>query len=155
MPTKPGTRPKTKEGVGRPTMYNDTFPEKIKKYASEGYGKFQIAELLGISHESLFLYLSKYPEFSDGYKQGEQIKLDKVVRAMERKAFGYKYTETKIIKDAEGKVIRVEENHKTAHPDATTQTFILKNKRSEEWKEKSEIEHSGAGKFIDVLDKLE
>ena len=56
---------------GRPTKYRPEYCEKIIKAMSKGLSKAAASAECGFSHDSLYRWEKKYPEFSDAIKEGE------------------------------------------------------------------------------------
>lgn len=58
--------------VGRPTDYRpDWMLAKVVDLMSEGASKTEVAAELGVTKETLYQWINKYPEFSDAIKKGE------------------------------------------------------------------------------------
>jgi len=60
--------------VGRPSEYRPEWMlSKVIDIMSEGASKVEVAAELGITKETLYQWVQKYPEFSDSIKKGEQL----------------------------------------------------------------------------------
>ena len=129
---------------GRPLEYNpETHPAIAENLSNEGCTQSEIAEKIGVHPATITDWKHKYPEFSEALKRGKQKPDDIVQKSLYTRAIGYEYTETKIVKDETGCIIKTETVTKQMAPDVGAQCMWLKNRRPEEWRDKQEIEHSG------------
>jgi hypothetical protein len=128
---------------------------QVEAWCRDGLIDEQIAHNLGISIDTFYKYKKEHTEFSESLKRGKEIVDIEVENALLKKTKGYnvqlvKTFKTKHIKyDENGKKISedeiletgVDEVHVPA--DTTAQIFWLKNRKPAEWRDKSDIEHSG------------
>lgn len=56
---------------GRPTHYRKEMIDEVVPLMSKGYSKEALAGHLGISKDTLYEYIKKYPDFADAIKRGE------------------------------------------------------------------------------------
>ena len=68
---------------------------KVTKWAKGGLFDCQIAEKMGISKQTFYDWLKKYPEFTDAIKKGKEIADKEIVNALYKRALGYSYKEVK------------------------------------------------------------
>jgi transposase-like protein len=131
--------------MGRPSPYNpDIHPETARSLARKGKTNLQIAQAIGVSLDTIQVWINQYPEFSEALKEGKAPADAKVEKSLFQRAIGYKYTEKKVIQLPDG-TIRKEVTEKEVAPDVTAQIFWLKNRLPDEWRDKSNLEHSGPG----------
>jgi hypothetical protein len=97
-----------------------------------------------VSLDTIQVWINQYPEFSEALKEGKAPADAKVEKSLYQRAIGYKYTEKKVIQLPDG-TIRKEVTEKEVAPDVTAQIFWLKNRLPDEWRDKSNLEHSGPG----------
>ena len=109
------------------------YLEKIKEWAAD-YTDRQIADKLGIGETSFYRYKNKYPELEKALEDGKKNLVKQLKDTLKKKAKGFYYEETKIIKihnpdeDAETEWIeRIEVNRKYAQPDTGAAHLLLKN----------------------------
>ena len=109
------------------------YLEKIKEWAAD-YTDRQIADKLGIGETSFYRYKNKYPELEQALEDGKKNLVKQLKDTLKKKAKGFYYEETKIIKihnpdeDAETEWIeRIEVNRKYAQPDTGAAHLLLKN----------------------------
>ena len=108
-----------------------------------------IAERLEINSCTLYSWLKKHESFRLNYEEGYLLAHAKVQRSLFNRAIGYNIEEvdTKITKDAKGKIKSITTNQKTKHivGDTQAQIFWLKNRMPEYWKDKVEEDDGGKG----------
>lgn len=128
------TQNKSKAGR-KGKYYTNVLPklETITGWARDGLSDEQIARNLDISHESFYKYKREHTEFSDALKRGKEDAIYEVENALFKTAIGYYYTEEEVTKS--GAKVDVTRYSK---PNTTAQIFFLKNKRPDEWREKTE-----------------
>lgn len=102
--------------VGRPSLFNAALSAKICEMYEAGSTLDEIAENIGVSVRTLFLWRANKPEFFQALKKAQNI-ADKIV-------------EESLFRTAvEGNV--------------TAQIFWLKNRQPEQWRDKQSIETLG------------
>lgn len=127
--------------------------EVIQGWARDGLTNEQIAENMGISHDTLYKYKKRYSEFAESLKKGKEVVDRQVENALFKRAIGYETTE---ITKENGVIAK--EVIKEVKPDVVAQIFWLKNRKPEHWRDKKEIdanvENSGEVnvKFFSSLD---
>lgn len=129
---------------------------EIEAWKRDGLTDEQICNNLNISIQTFYTYKSKYIEFFEAIKKGKEVADIEVENALFKRAIGYKYKEViKEVKEIDGKKSTyIKEVTKEMAGDVGAQIFWLKNRKSNNWKDKRENESDDA-KLIEVLDKLE
>lgn len=135
---------------GRPTVYHPKYAAIAEKACKVGFTDKQVAELLGISHDTIWRWKFEHQEFSDALKIGGAATDDRVEASFYHKAVGYDREVTKIFM-VDGQPVPVKY---TEHipPDTIAGIFWLKNRRPDKWKDVNRIEHGGPGAFEGVSD---
>jgi hypothetical protein len=138
--------------MGRKTKYEDSFVTKVEELAKKGLHDYQIWESLGISHDSFYQYLNKYSEFSDALKRGRDVCVKTVESSLFKRAIGYEEieetTEVKINEDGTTKPVMLKKVKKHYPPDVGAIAFYLKNKDSQNWRDKQEVDHTTKGESM-------
>ena len=128
----------------------------IEGWARTGLTDEQIAHNIGIHPATLYTWMKEYSEINEAIKKGKEVADFEVENAMYKSALGYEYEEVKTyIEEVDGvKKRRKEVTTKYLPPNTTAQIFWLKNRKSAEWRDKQNIEHSGnidVGKKSDII----
>jgi transposase len=105
--------------AGRPTLYDPKHGEAIIGYLREGYSITAAAGKLLVSRDTVYAWAEQHPEFSDALNAA--------------RAAAAAWWEDRLRDVAE----KNEGN-------ATAAIFGLKNRAAEEWRDKTETEHSGS-----------
>lgn len=123
--------------VGRPKIKIDY--EKVEKLASYGLTQKEIADFLGIAGKTLDNRIASDEEFVRALKEGK-IKADsRVAESLYNRAIGYSHPEEKIFCH-DGQIVRTE-TIKHYPPDPTSMIYWLKNRRTDLWRDKTEVDH--------------
>ncbi len=119
--------------AGRNEKYKELVEprlETIRAWRRNGLTEAEICENLGVGHTAFARYKLKYEELRDVLKEGKEDAIAQVENAHFKRAIGFEYEESKVIKEGDEK--RVETTRKYALPNVTAQIFILKN-RGVDW----------------------
>ncbi len=129
---------------GRPTDYKDKYVEQARKLCALGATDKEIADFFEVATSTFYLWKAQHSEFSEALKAAKEIADERVVRSLYHRAVGYKHEAVKIFlpKDASEPVYAPYVEH--VPPDTTAAIFWLKNRRSDEWRDKSHNEVTGA-----------
>jgi len=139
--------------MSRKTKYErDGWDEKlevIEGWARDGLTDKQIAHNMGISEVTLNSYKKKYPKFLKSLKAGKEVVDRKVENALLNRALGYEYDEVtkELVEDprtGESKLRPTKVVTKEVKPDTTAQIFWLKNRKPDVWRDKRDIDLTGA-----------
>lgn len=150
---------------GRKSKYETNVKPRLLEIAAwcrDGLTDKEIAEKLGISQDSFYVYKNKYTEFSDTLKETKEIADIKVENSLNKNANGYDYEEEVVVMKKE--VIYNEEGKKqkeitypvtvtiTKHKEAETkaQQFWLQNRKPDKWRNQSQVELK-VSKLEDIL----
>ena len=74
--------------VGRPSEYQDTYPELVKNYCLLGATDKELAEFLDIAESTLNLWKTEHPEFMESIKDGREKADSLVAKSLYDKALG-------------------------------------------------------------------
>ena len=106
-----------------------------------------IAAELGISVNTFCIYINDYPEFREARKRGQKPVNIQVENALLKRALGFEYeektTEVSIGANGQPEPAKIKTVKKIIVGDVGAMAFWLKNRDSENWKEKKEVEVSG------------
>ena len=121
---------------GRPTLYDPKYPEQARKLALLGATDAQMADVLGISTDTLHEWKKKHPEFSDSIEAGK-LKADaEIAASMYHAAKGYSHPDVDI-RVIEGQIVKTELVKHYA-PDYRAASLWLRNRQPKLWRDKTE-----------------
>ena len=128
----------------------------LEAWARDGLTDEQIAHNTGITAKTLYEWKNKYSAICEALKKGKQVVDIEVENALHKRALGYSYQEKtfeRVWNSDLKKYIKVNTKivTKEVQPDTTAQIFWLKNRKPQEWRDKSDIEHSGT---MTVIEKM-
>lgn len=106
-------------------------------WARQGLTNEQIANNMGINVSTLYDYINKFNEISNALKKGKEVVDFEVENALLKRALGYSYEEKTFEDGVLKKVVT-----KEVAPDTTAQIFWLKNRMSDHWRDKVEVNNS-------------
>lgn len=121
---------------GRPSKYDPTCLERVQSLCERGATDREVARHLGISVSTLYEWKIEFPDFSESLKTGKSSADDRVEASLYHRAVGYSFDAEKIFQ-FQGEPVRVAYVEHVP-PDPTSAIFWLKNRRPDEWREKSE-----------------
>ena len=139
-PRKP---PEDKLPVGRKTLYD---PKKhprqaFKLWLLPGMTMERMAKFFEITESTAYLWKAEYPEFSEAIKNGGDGAIARVGQSLYERAVGYKHTDVHISQHLG--VITKTKIIKHYPPDVAAARLLLINKDPQNWRDKTEVEHSG------------
>lgn len=106
----------------------------------------ELADFFKVHRSTIYRWKLIHPEFCDAVKTGKTAADERVERSLYQKATGYNVTEEQAVKlkveqyKEEVEVVQVE---KHVPADTTAAIFWLKNRRSQDWRDKQEVDHGG------------
>ena len=131
--------------MARLNLYESSIKDKltlIEAWKRDGLTDEQIAKNLNINIATFYRYKKQFCEFCEALKKGKEVADIEVENALFKRAIGYKYKEViKEVKEIDGKkTTYVKEVIKEMPGDVTAQIFWLKNRKSNKWKDKQDID---------------
>jgi len=109
--------------------------------AQAGATNREIAHALDVAEGTYYRWLHEHPELREASKLGKEAADERVEQSLYRRATGYSYDAIKIMQ-YEGAVI-VEPYVEHVPPDTNAASLWLRNRKPAEWRDKTEVEHSG------------
>ena len=120
----------------------------LEAWARDGLTDEQISNKMGISARTFYEYRNKYPQIMQSLKRGKEVIDFEVENALLKKAKGFyvpikKHFKVKKVLVENGtrkeieELVEVEEQLYVP-PDTTAQIFWLKNRKTEQWRDKKE-----------------
>ena len=124
--------------AGRPSKFTTDLKKQIRYLAEKGFTEQEIADALLIDQSSITHWKKKYPEFFTALKDWKSGADRKVERSLYERACGASHIETKVFCQ-DGDIIK-EDVQKNYAPDTAAAFIWLKNRRPEDWRDKTELE---------------
>lgn len=123
--------------IGRPSKYKPSFCEKARQLCERGATDAEVADSLGINAATLYRWKGEHSEFCEALKAGKAVADDRVEMSLYHKAIGYTFDSEKVFQ-FQGVIVRTDTKEHVP-PDTTAAIFWLKNRRPDQWREKSEV----------------
>jgi len=124
---------------GRPTDYQESYPEKAKKLISRhGVTLEELAEIFDVCTKTISNWMDEHPDFLQAIKDGrEDFDTGRVEKALVLRACGYSHPSEEI-KVIDGEIVRVP-IVKEYPPDPVSMIFWLKNRQPAKWRDKTDV----------------
>ena len=136
---------------GRPSKF-EQVKDMLYKMASYGMTDKQMADVVGVSEQTVNNWKLKDPNFLESLKAEKEIADARVERSLFERATGYSHAEDKIFNDNGTSLVVPTVKHYA--PDTTAAIFWLKNRKPKEWRDKQDIEHSGEVSQVVIVDDI-
>lgn len=124
--------------AGRPTKFKSEYVEIAKELCARGAIDLDLARVFNVEEKTINNWKEEFPAFLHAIKEGKAIPDQEVENALLKRAKGFSRTVQRLSKD--GDAIDCEEE---IVPDPMSCIFWLKNRRTDRWRDKQELEHSG------------
>jgi DNA-binding XRE family transcriptional regulator len=125
------------DDMGQPSKLTKMDIRLIRYMYKKGATDQEVADELGVCRKTIHNWQVANPDFKESMKDWKSEADEEVERSLFERAKGYKCKETKLFCH-EGMVI-AEDVIKHYPPDATSCIFWLKNRKPDQWREKSEV----------------
>jgi hypothetical protein len=142
--------------AGRPPTYREDFVKQAFNLALLGATDEDLAAAFQVDPSTISRWKNEHPEFQEALKAGKEDANGRVAKSLYRRALGYKHKATKIFLH-EGQPVTVDYIERYP-PDTTAAIFWLKNRRSDLWRDKHEVDgtikHSVGEEALQTLAEL-
>lgn len=115
---------------------------QVRKAAKAGCTEIEVADIIGISYNTLIDWQTRYPKFLKAMELGKSQSTKRVKRALFHRAVGYSHDAVKIFNDKGEPVIVPYREH--VPPDTNAAIFWLKNRKPDEWQDRTTTELAGS-----------
>lgn len=112
---------------------------QLKEWVEKGHNDKEIMTMIGIARPTFYDWKKNEPLFKSVFYVGRRQAVIELVDTMVRTATGFHYTEEVV--DNKGQIVEVK---KYQPPNAQIQTFLAKNWDRQNYRDRWDIEHSGA-----------
>lgn len=134
--------------MARPSAYKPEFAEQARRLCLLGATDKELGDFFGVSETTVNNWKSQHPEFLESLKAGKLSADANVAKSLYRRALGYSHDAVKIIAVSDGgnQGSHVEQVPYVERypPDTTAGIFWLKNRQPDKWRDRQDVEHSGA-----------
>jgi hypothetical protein len=128
--------------MARPSKYKPEFAAQAEKLCKLGATDMELADFFEVDVRSIYRWKAEFPEFCQALKIAKSEADERVERSLFARANGYEHDEVDI-RVVAGAIVKTP-IRKYYPPDTTAAIFWLKNRKPAEWRDKQDIEHSGA-----------
>lgn len=128
--------------MGRPTKFREEFIEQAQKLCKLGATDEEVAEFFKVEVRTIYRWKGENELFCQALKVGKEECDDRVEKSLYARAIGYKHEDVDI-RVIEGQVVQTP-IVKHYPPETVAGIFWLKNRRSQQWRDKIQQEHTGA-----------
>lgn len=128
---------------GRPSDYKDAYAKQAQKLCELGATDQEMAEFFGVDVRTIYRWKHEHPKFCQSLKNGKETADERVERSLYQRAIGYEQEEVKIFMPANAESPVYAPFTAKIAPDTTAAIFWLKNRRSQEWRDKQDHTHAG------------
>lgn len=118
------------------SRYDHDYVRQAKAMCQLGATDRDLADYFEVTTRTIMRWQAQYPEFSAALNRGKDAADDRVERSLYARATGYTYDSEKIFNN-DGVITRVK-TIEHIPPDVTACIFWLKNRRSSEWRDKTD-----------------
>lgn len=138
--------------AGRPSTYSPEMAEQAEKLCRLGATDYELADFFDVDVVTIYRWRNTHEEFCKAVKVGKDAADERVARAFYNRAVGYTYPSEKLVTVSLGGSMGSEvQRHATVEhvpPDPGAAFNWLKNRRGDEWREKSHQDHTTGGQPI-------
>jgi len=138
---------------GRPTAFRKEYPEMARKMCLLGATDKELADVFEVSEQTVNTWKTQYPKFLESIKLGKEQADAAVADRLYQRALGYSHPEVHV-SNYQGQ-ITLTKLTKHYPPDSTAAIFWLKNRRTEGWRDRHDVQHSGKISLGEFLEELE
>lgn len=132
---------------GVKSTYKPEYAEQARKLCLLGATDKDLADFFGCNEATINNWKTRHPDFLESIKKGKDIADGEVADRLYRRAMGYSHEDEDIrtisIGDGMSEIIKTP-TVKHYPPDTAAAIFWLKNRQKGKWRDKQEVEQSGA-----------
>lgn len=144
--------------MGRPSKFKEEFVTQAEKLCKLGATDIEIADFFKVDVRTIYRWKAENDAFCHALKSGKEDADERVERSLFSRAIGYEHEEVDI-RVVGGEIVQTP-IRKYYAPDTTAGIFWLKNRRSEQWRDKQDVSvnHSGSiehGSISEIAARIE
>ena len=142
------------EEFGRPTLYKPEYAKQAEKLAVLGATDKEFADFFEVDVRTIYRWKHAHDDFCQALKAGKEVADARVERSLYQKAIGYEQDEVKIFMQSNSPDPIYAPFIAKVAPDTTAAIFWLKNRKPEEWRDKTERDNRNTHDVSDELKQL-
>lgn len=124
--------------MGRPSDYKPEYAEQARKLCTLGATDIEIADFFDVDVRTIYRWKHKHDDFCQACIVGKDALDDRVERSLYQRAVGYSFDSEKVF-NYQGAIVRAD-TREHVPPDPGAAMHWLKNRRGDQWREKSEVD---------------
>lgn len=136
--------------MSRPTVFRPEFIEQAKEQCIAGATDQELADFFEVSVRTLYRWKNSNPEFCQALNAGKAPADDRVERSLFERACGYERDEVDV-RVVNGEIVQTP-IRKFYPPDTTAMIFWLKNRKPDQWRDKTEVDQRVKVSITDITD---
>lgn len=129
--------------AGQPTAFREEMVEQAQKLAKLGATDMEVADFFGVDVRTIYRWKNTQPEFCQALNIGKEDADSRVERSLFQRAIGYEQDAVKIFMPAGSPDPVYAPYRERVQPDTTACIFWLKNRKRNDWRDKTDTEVSG------------
>ena len=135
---------------GPPSSFKPEYCDLARKFCTLGATNADLGRMFDVTRRMIDYWMVDFPDFATAIRAGRAIADGNVAEKLHERAMGYSHPAVKIMKSG-GRPLTVAY---TRHypPDTPACIFWLRNRRSQNWREKVEHEHRDAPGWVAELE---
>lgn len=130
--------------VGRPSKYQDGFPDQVYKLAMLGLTDEQIASFFQVSKQTLYDWQEAHPEFLDSSQRGKTIADAEMAVSLYKRGMGYSHEAVKIFMPAGADEPVYAKYVEHYPPDTPAASLWLRNRQKALWRDTQSLQNLDA-----------
>lgn len=127
--------------AGRPSKFKEEFIKQAEKLCKLGATDIEIADFFNVDVRTIHRWKLESDKFCHAIRTAKEEADKRVERSLFARATGYEHDEVDI-RVVNGEIVQTP-LRKYYAPDTTAAIFWLKNRKSAEWRDKQDHEHTG------------
>lgn len=126
---------------GRPSVFKQEFVRIAESMCKLGATDIEVADALAVDVRTIYRWKASNEEFCHALKSGKDESDERVERSLFSRANGYEHNEVDI-RVINEKIVQTR-IRKFYPPDTTAAIFWLKNRRPDQWRDKTDVALTG------------
>lgn len=129
--------------MARPSKYKPEYAKQAEKLCLLGATDQELADFFEVEVRTIYRWKGEFTEFCQALKSGKEEADARVERSLYQQAIGYEQDEVKIFMPAQAEAPVYAPYRAKVAPNVTAAIFWLKNRKSQDWRDKQQTELTG------------